>query len=49
MVDLTADRIEVFREPSDEGSLRVQEHGRGGALRLSAFPGLEVPVDAVLP
>jgi Uma2 family endonuclease len=49
LVDLPGDRIEVRRDPDQNGYREVTSHGRGGVLRPGELPELEVPVDAVLP
>jgi len=48
MLDVKAERIEVFREPSPDGYASVDVVGRGGSVSPSAFPDVSVAVDDVL-
>lgn len=49
LVDLTADAVEVYRDPTVHGYQDVRRHVRGEALHPLAFPDLAVPVAAILP
>lgn len=48
IVDLTADVLEVYREP-DEGRYAVRERFTGGTVSPLAFPGLQLEVAEILP
>ena len=48
LVDLTADRIEVHREPTGGDYTQVTTVGRGAALTALALPGIRVSVDEIL-
>jgi Uma2 family endonuclease len=48
LVDLDGERLEVYREPAEDGYRNVQLLGRGQRVRLGAFPELELTVDEVL-
>ncbi|TVR60400.1 MAG: Uma2 family endonuclease [Gemmatimonadales bacterium] len=49
LVDLPGERVEVRREPGEEGYGEVTTHQRGEVLRPLGLPGAEVAVDAILP
>ena len=46
--DLVHDVVEVHRDPAPEGHRSVRLVRRGEAIRPSAFPDVEIPVDAIL-
>jgi Uma2 family endonuclease len=48
LVDLTTDRVEVHREPADEGYRQMLALARGQPLRPVAFPDLALTVDDFL-
>ena len=48
LVDLAAERIEVYRAPSPEGFRDVRALARGEALAPGAFPNAQFPVDDIL-
>lgn len=48
LVDLDAERIEVYRQPSPQGYQDAQRVGRGERVALVTFPDLELAVEAVL-
>jgi Uma2 family endonuclease len=47
LVDVTAGKIEVFREPSAEGYRRVTSHGPGETIHAEAFADVAIRVDDV--
>jgi Uma2 family endonuclease len=49
LVDLDADRVEVFRDPRGRTYRHVTSHGRGDVLRPAELPELEVPLQRILP
>jgi len=49
LFDLPGERVEVHREPGEDGYARLRVHGRGATLRPAALPELEVPLEEVLP
>lgn len=49
MVDLPADRVEVYRQPREGSYQEVSPHPRGEVLCPTTFPELDVPVDVMLP
>lgn len=49
VVNVPADLIEVFTEPTPAGYTRHRTVGRGERLRLVSFPELELAVDELLP
>lgn len=49
VVDLPADRVEVYRQPRGSSYQEVSTHPRGAVLRPTSFPELDVPVDVMLP
>jgi Uma2 family endonuclease len=48
LVDLPADRIEVYRSPAADGYSDVSTLCRGDTLAPLAFPNLTVPAEAIL-
>jgi Uma2 family endonuclease len=48
LVDLNAERVEVFREPAGEHYQSVQVFRRGERISVLALPGLELTVDEIL-
>ncbi len=48
LVDLEAEAVEVYREPTAHGYGRVERAGRGGVLTPLLLPELAVPVEAIL-
>ena len=48
LVDISAQCIEVYRQPSAEGYLEIQRFYRGQMLSILAFPDVEITVDEVL-
>ena len=48
LLDLNADRVEVFRQPTPDGYRDVHALGRGRALTVEAFPDLTLTVDDLL-
>ena len=49
IVDLEAERIEVYREPGAKGYGRVQRLARGEAISPAALPDIVLRVDDILP
>jgi Uma2 family endonuclease len=49
IVDLVHERIEVHRDPHGEGYRTRLTFERGASVAPSAFPGVEIAVDEVLP
>ncbi len=49
LVDVSADAIEVYREPTSKGYQDVSIQRRGDTLYILAFPDLVVPVAEILP
>jgi Uma2 family endonuclease len=49
IVDLTADRIEVYREPGASGYRDVRRFQRDDTLHAAAFPDVEIAASAILP
>jgi hypothetical protein len=48
IVDLPADAIEVYRQPTPTGYTESTRAGRGGAVTPAAFPGVTLSVDQIL-
>jgi Uma2 family endonuclease len=48
LVDLTTERVEVYREPVDDGYRKIRTLARGQALGPLAFPDLALRVDDLL-
>ncbi len=48
LLDLNADRVEVYRQPSPDGYRDVGTVGRGQPLTVQAFPGVALTVDDLL-
>ncbi len=48
LVDLSAEVVEVYREPSSAGYRQVRRVGRGEVLVPQQVPDLRVPVEAIL-
>jgi Uma2 family endonuclease len=48
LVDLQAERVEVYRQPAAQGYVDIRILGRGGSLSPAAFPDVTVRVDEVL-
>ncbi|MCL6500075.1 MAG: Uma2 family endonuclease [Firmicutes bacterium] len=49
LVDLTQDRVEVFRDPVDGHYRSVKVLARGDILTPTAFPDLAIPCDEIFP
>ena len=49
IIDLEAERVEVYREPGPEGYDRVQRLARGEAISPAALPDVVIRVDDILP
>ena len=49
LIDLGAERIEVYRDPGPNGYSTGQIAERGDALSSLAFPDVQIAVDDVLP
>jgi Uma2 family endonuclease len=49
LVNLVDDAVEVYRQPEEGGYRESDRLKDGEVLRLSRLPGLELPVDEVLP
>ena len=48
LLDLNAERVEVFRQPTPDAYRDVHALGRGKALTVQAFPDLTLTVDDLL-
>ncbi len=48
LVDLTIERVEVYREPTTEGYRQIRVLARGQPLEPRAFPDLALNVDDLL-
>ena len=48
LVDLQAECVEVYREPSSTGYTKKSVHKPGELLSPEAFPGFSVPLDEIL-
>lgn len=48
LVDLSEERVEVYREPTPQGYRVIQQVRRGERLTLTMFPDLDLAVDAIL-
>ncbi len=48
IVNLPADRIEVYRDPTPDGYREVRTAARGDVVTLARFPELEVRADEIL-
>ncbi|HIK09925.1 MAG TPA: Uma2 family endonuclease [Oscillatoriaceae cyanobacterium M33_DOE_052] len=48
LVDINAQSVEVYREPSGNGYQRIQRLQRGQTLSILALPDIEMTVDEVL-
>ncbi len=48
LVDISAQCVEVYRQPSAEGYLEIQRFYRGQMLSILAFPDVEIRVNEVL-
>ena len=48
LLDLTADRVEVYRVPTDDGYQQVVKFERGQRLTPEAFPDITVTVEDLL-
>ncbi|MEN8150089.1 MAG: Uma2 family endonuclease [Planctomycetota bacterium] len=48
IIDRHDDCVEVARDPESDGYRTVRSVGRGETLTLLAFPGFNVPADAIL-
>lgn len=48
LIDLGAERVEVYREPAAEGYREVRVLARGQGIRPQAFPDLTLSVDDLL-
>ena len=48
LVDLSAEVVEVYREPSSAGYRQVRRAGRGEVLTPLRVPAVTVPVEAIL-
>ena len=48
LIDLEAEKIEVYREPSAQGYRQMQTVERGQSLRIQAFPDVELKANEIL-
>ncbi len=48
LVDINAQCLEVYRQPSDNGYLNIQNYYRGQTVFVQAFPNVSFTVDEVL-
>ena len=48
LIDLEAQKIEVYREPSAQGYRQMQTVERGQSLRIQAFPDVELKANEIL-
>jgi Uma2 family endonuclease len=48
LVDINAQCLEVYRQPSDNSYLNIQNYYRGQTVFLQAFPNSSFTVDEVL-
>jgi Uma2 family endonuclease len=48
VIDLTANRVEVYRQPTSEGYRSTERIGRGNSLAPQVFPELMLSVDDLL-
>lgn len=48
LIDLSEERVEVYREPIPQGYRVIQQVRRGEHLTLAMFPDLNLAVDAIL-
>lgn len=48
IVDVNAELVEVYRQPSARGYQSLQTYGRGHSIELLAFPGVAIAVDEIL-
>lgn len=49
LVNLQAQQVTAYRLPSPSRYSDVKEYGRGDHISLLAFPGLNIPVQDILP
>ncbi|MDK2816007.1 MAG: hypothetical protein PWR22_636 [Moorella sp. (in: firmicutes)] len=49
LVNLQAQQVTAYRLPSPSGYREVKEYGRGDHISPLAFPGLNIPVQDILP
>lgn len=49
LVDIVADKVEVYRSPAADGYRDVRYYQRGESLTPIAFPDLTLPIEAILP
>lgn len=49
LIDVPAERFEVYREPGPDGYETVENVARGGTVTPLAFPDVRIAVDDVLP
>ncbi|MBE9013033.1 Uma2 family endonuclease [Pseudanabaenaceae cyanobacterium LEGE 13415] len=48
IVDVNAELVEVYRQPSASGYRSLQTYTRGQSIELLAFPGIAITVDEIL-
>jgi Uma2 family endonuclease len=48
-IDLPAEAVTVYREPSGDRFLKVEQHGRESILGLASFPDVTVPLAELFP
>ncbi|MGG6268127.1 Uma2 family endonuclease [Leptolyngbya sp. AN03gr2] len=48
IVDVNAELVEVYRQPSASGYRSLQTYMRGQSIELLAFPGVAIAVDEIL-
>ena len=44
MINLPAKTVTVYRTPSGDGFLEIEQHGREATLYIAAFPDVAVPL-----
>ncbi|QGP92833.1 Putative restriction endonuclease [Neomoorella glycerini] len=49
LVNLQAQQVTAYRLPSPSGYREIKEYGRGDHISLLAFPGLNIPVQDIIP
>lgn len=48
LVDINAELVEVYREPTSNGYQNIQQFQRGQSLCIQAFPDIAIAVDKIL-
>lgn len=49
LVNLQTQQVTAYRQPSPSGYREVKEYGHGDHISPLAFPGLNIPVQYILP